>query len=88
VATHTHSSTLTYAISEETLTSPSVDIYVGEDEGSMSLVGTYTTDQTEIDLTDVVKTVGAGKWIDVQFRPNKNMRIEADTIVQIFIESK
>ena len=85
-ATHTHS--MGYEINEETLTSPSIDLYTGEDGGSMTFKATYTTDQDEIDLTSEVSTVGAGKWINLQFRPNKNMRIEANSYIQIFIESK
>ena len=84
---HTHG--ITYGITEETLTSPSMDLYVGEDGGSMTQFnGSYTTDQTNLDITSLVSAVGAGKWINVQFRPSKKMRIEASTYVQIFIESK
>jgi hypothetical protein len=54
----------------------------------MTLKGTYTTDQTEIDLTTEVLAIGAGKWVDIQFRPNKNMRIESNAYVQIFINSE
>jgi len=78
----------TYAIREEELTDPSVDLYTGEDGESMTKKATYTTDQTEIDLTTEASAVGAGKWVNLQFRPNKNMRIEADAHCQIFIESK
>ena len=80
--------TIDYGIEEESLTSPSVVVKVGEDGETLSTVDTYTTDQTEVDITDEVKDVGAGKWIDIQFDPNKNMRIEANAYIQIFIESK
>ena len=74
-------------IAEETLSNPSVDLYTGEDGGAMTLKDTYVTEQTEIDLTTEVATVGAGKWINVQFRPNKRMRIEANAHVKLFISS-
>ena len=53
----------------------------------MTLKDTYTTDQTEINVTSEVVAVGAGKWVNLQFRVNKNMRIEANAYVKIFIES-
>ena len=82
---HTHGQN--YGINETTLVTPSVDLYTGEDGGSMTSKDTYTTDQTEINLTEEASAVGAGKWVNLQFRPNKNMRIEANAYVQIFIES-
>lgn len=86
IPSHTHN--INYGIYEQALSSPSVDLYIGEDGGSMLLKGTYTSDKTELDITDEVSNVGAGKWINLQFRPNKNMRIEANAYVKIFIESK
>lgn len=83
-----HHHGIAYGIVEQTLTDPSVDLYVGEDGGSMTLVGTYTTDQTNVDVTDIVTDVGRDKWINIQFRPNKNMRIEANAYIQIFINSE
>jgi hypothetical protein len=53
----------------------------------MTLKGTYTSDQTEVDLTDEVKSIGKGNWINIQFRPNKRMRIESNAYIQIFINS-
>jgi|GEM_PF-4258555 len=79
---------LNYGIKTETLTSPSVDLYIGEDDGTMTKKDTYTTNQTELDITSEVSEIGEGKWVNVQFRPNKNMRIEANAYVKIFIESK
>lgn len=73
--------------SEGTLTSPSVDIYVGEDGGTMTLKGTYTENQISLDITDLVQAVGTEKWIDIQFRPNQAMRIEANAFIKVFIES-
>jgi hypothetical protein len=80
---HTHG--ITYGIYEEALSSPSVSVYVGT-EGGETLVGTYTTDQTDLDITDKIGDVGS--WYNIQFRPNKRMRIEANAYVQIFLESK
>ena len=85
ISRHTHD--MGYAISEETLASPSVVVIAGA-ESSEASVGTYTTDQTDIDITTNVTDVGAGNWINVKFTPNKNMRIEGNCHVQIFIESK
>jgi len=79
---------LDFGIYEEELTSPSVDVYVGEDEGSMTKKGTYTEDQTNLDITSLVSAVGTGKWINLQFRPNKRMRIESNSYIKIFVESK
>ena len=83
---HTHG--ITYGIYEESLINPSVSLYTGSDGGSMTLKGTYTTDQTEINVTNEMAAVGAGNWVNLQFRPNKRMRIEADTYIQIFIRSR
>jgi len=75
-------------IGEESLTNPEVVVVAGE-EGSETSVGTYTSsDQTEVDITDQVKAIGAGNWVNVKFTPNKRMRVEANIHAQIFIESK
>lgn len=86
VPDHTHD--ISYGIFEETLSSPSVDLYTGEDGGTMTLKDTYTTDQVEVDITDEVASIGAGNWINVQFRPNKRMRIEANVYVRCFISTQ
>lgn len=78
---------LDFGIYEETLTSPSVDVYVGEDGGSMTKQGTYTADKIDLEITKLVSAVGINKWVNVQFRPNKRMRIEANSYIKIFIES-
>ena len=83
---HTHG--INYGITEQSLTSPSVDLYVGTDGGSMALIDTYAASTTEVDITDQIRAVGAGSWTNIQFRPNKNMRIEANAYCQIFLESK
>jgi hypothetical protein len=92
-STHTHNvvldhnHTINYGIYEESLTSPSVAIYTGEDGGSMTIFNTYTSDQTNLDLTSRIRGIGTNKWIDIQFRPNKNMRIECNAYIQVFIKS-
>jgi len=74
-----------YAISENSLVNPSVVVTCGP-EGSESAVGTYTTDQVNLNITDKI-TQGTG-WYNVKFVPNQNMRIEANVYVQIYINSK
>ena len=86
--THTHNITMSFGIYEISLSSPSVDVYTGEDGGTMTKKGTYTTDQTNLDITNEIRDIGAGKWINIQFRPNKKMRIEANAYIQIFIQSE
>ena len=73
---------------QSSLSNPSVDLYTGEDGGSMTKKATYTADQEEVDLTTEVSAVGSGKWVNLQFRPNQEMRIEVSAYVQIFLESK
>lgn len=78
-----HKHTVDFGIIEESLSSPSVNVAVNG-----TAVGTYTSDQTKLDLTSYVEDVGIGQWIEVTFTPNKNMRIEANAYVQIYLESK
>lgn len=80
-----HNHAVTYAIHEVALTSPSVVVTAGI-EGAETAVGTYTTDQNEIDITS---NIGAtGNWMNVKFVPNKPMRIECNIYVKCYIESK
>jgi hypothetical protein len=83
-----HKHGVDFGIYEETLTGASVEIAAGEDGGTMTGTLTYTTDQTEVDYTTNVQNVGAGKWYDIRFTPNKNMRIEVNAYLQIFIKSE
>jgi len=83
---HVHG--ITFGITESALLDPSVVLYVGTDGGDMTSMSTYTTSAIEVDITDQVKNVGSGNWANIQFRPNKNMRIEANAYCQIFLESK
>jgi len=80
---HTHA--MSPGINTETLASPSITLYAG-DESSETLVGTYTTDQTNLDLTSHFGT--SSGWKNFQFRPNKRMRIEANAYAQIYLESR
>jgi hypothetical protein len=84
---HTHAITMGFGINEEALATPSVDVSVGA-EGSETSIDTYTSDQEDVDITDAVKAVGPGNWINIKFEANKRMRIEANCYCQIFIESK
>ena len=84
LATHTHD--INFGIIEQSLTSPSVDIYVGID-GSESLLGTYTVDKTDLNITHDLNITG-GNWYNIQFRPNKNMRIESNLYLKCYIQSK
>ena len=82
---HTHG--VTGAITTTALTSPSIDLYTGEDGGAMTQKGTYTNTTNEVDITTEIRAIGSSKWIDVQFRANKLMRIEATLYIQTFIRS-
>ncbi len=80
---HTHSITMSFGIYEEDLSdppTPSVDIYFGEAGESFSKVNAsaFTTENSTLsqDITSQVKALGTGKTMEVQFRCNKNMRIE------------
>jgi len=78
-------SAVSYGISTITLSSPSVVVTAGID-GAETAVGTYTTNQTDV---DIVANIGAlGNWYNVIFTPNKAMRIEANIYVKCYIESK
>ena len=79
---HTHD--INFGIYEESLVNPSVDVYAGVD-GSETLVGTYTSDQTNLDVTANIPS--SGGWYNIQFRPNQEMRIEGNAYIKCFIES-
>jgi len=83
---HTHA--MVPSITESSLTSPSVTVKVGPDGGSLTTIGTYGTDQENLDISSAVEAVGAGNWIDIEFNADKNMRIEANAYIQIFIRSR
>jgi len=89
-STPDHQHTMKYEIYEATETSPSITVKVGEDGGSLTEISgsPFTTDQTKLDITDLVRAVGVDKWIDVEFKPNQIRRIEANLYGQGFIESK
>lgn len=83
VGRHTHD--MSFGISGTTLSSPTVYVSGGE-AGALTAIGAYNSDQDTIDITSVVQ--GAGSWTDIEFTPNKAMRIEANTYIKEFIESK
>lgn len=85
---HTHQ--MTYQIYEASESSPSITVKVGEDGGSLAEISgsPFTSDQTKLDITDLVQAVGTDRWIDVEFTPNQIRRIEANAHIQVFIESK
>lgn len=80
---HTHP--VTFGIHEIALASPSVVVTAGID-GSETAVGTYTADQTDVDIVSNISSVG--NWMNVKFVPNKEMRIEANVYVKCFIKSE
>jgi hypothetical protein len=79
-----HSHNVNFQIYEETLTGGSVTVKAGA-VGAEQTIETYS-DLTKEDL-DITSKITTG-WNNVQFIANKNMRIEADIYIQIFIESK
>lgn len=89
IGTHTHNTT--FGISEQTLTSPLVTVYVGYEGLEISTLSTSTTNVTDYDVTSILSSSyisnGAG-WYDVAFQGNKNMRIDSNLFLKYFIESK
>lgn len=87
-------STVSYHIYEQALSNPSVDVYVGTDTqlGSDNSIpdaaykiGTFSTDQNGLDITDHVPATGAIYCIRII--PNQAMRIEATLHERVFIRS-
>lgn len=86
--THTHTITMTYGIYEDTTPSGNVVVTCGE-EASEASVGTYSSDQSEVDITQQVKdavTVGTLSWLNCKFAPaTENMRIEASIYIEVSV---
>ena len=104
IAAHTHDVTIGFAITEDTFpTTPTVTVTAGI-EGSETPVtgslfdingkisvsdgGTY-----EADISSTIRAVGTGNWVNIKFVPsgatvNKRMRIEANAIIQVYINSE
>jgi hypothetical protein len=79
ISRHTHN--MSYDIYEDPLVPPvSVTVKVGA-----TTIGTYATDQNDIEITTSVPTAGA--WYEVEFTPNQLMRIDGNVYIQIFIQS-
>jgi len=79
---HTHG--ITYSIYENSVSTPSVVVTAGVD-GAETAVGTYTIDQSGLDITPNIASSGA--WYNVKFTLNQAMRIEANAYVQVFLQS-
>lgn len=90
---HTHA--IGYGIYENTIefTPPgTVTVAIGLDGGSMTTVGTYSANQTAIELSDIIN-FEKSNWYNIRITPaagayNGRMRIEANVFQQIYIESK
>lgn len=87
VTTPAHLHAMSPAITSVSLTGGSAALWTGEDDAGSTLKGWYDADQTDLDITSEVRGIGKGKWVDLQFEPNKNMRIEGNAYVQMFIKS-
>jgi hypothetical protein len=79
-----HFHDIEYGIYEEILVSPSVVVTAGE-LGSETAVNTYTSHQTDLDLTGNFSV--SGGWANIKIVPNKNMRIIAFLTVKFYVES-
>lgn len=85
--TTSHSHAITYGIYEESYTNPSVQVHVKKDGGTYSLVGTYTSDQSNLDITSLFDGT-KDTWYYVKFTPNQRQRIDTSLFVQLFINSR
>jgi len=88
ITTPAHFHAMSPAITSVELTGGSTALWIGEDGAGSTLKAWYDADQTDLNITSEVRGIGAGKWVDLQFQPNKNMRIEGNTYVQMFIKSQ
>ena len=82
---HTHS--VTYGIGEpDPITEP---LSVGVTVNGTTVSGSpfTTNDNTGIDITSEINDIGADSWVEIEFTPNQNLRIEASASIQIYIES-
>lgn len=87
VNTPAHAHAMSPAISTQAVSNGSFGLWIGEDGAGSSLKEWYSGDRTNIDITPEVRTIGSNKWVDLQFSPNQNMRIESNAYVQMFIKS-
>jgi len=82
---HTHS--LSYGIGEpDPISLPSnVAVTINGD----AVTGSPFSDlnNTGIDFTSLLEDVGADNWVEIEFTPNQNVRIEASASIQIYLES-
>lgn len=84
-----HNHLMQYKITEITQ-SLSIAIKAGNDGGTLTTVpdSPFISDQTNIDITNIVQNVGVGNWIDIRFTPNSITRIEANAYIQVYIRSR
>lgn len=83
---HTH--TLTYGISETTLTADdisTVNIDGTDRKSALSISG--VGDQQGLDIKSYLSTPIAGEWHYVTITPNGNCRIDADLFVKLFLRT-
>lgn len=91
---NTVTDTLNFGIVENTgeFTPPgTVAVAVAPDGGGFTTIGSYSSDQTEIDFTNTI-AFAPGNWYVLKFTPtastyNGRMRIEANLYVQMFLQS-
>jgi len=81
-STHTHE--ITHGIYKSTLTDPQAVVSCGV-SGSESAVGTYSSNQVDLDITSKFTPVSG--WQNIKIVPNKNMQIEAFLYAQVYIQS-
>ncbi|MBA7556364.1 hypothetical protein ES705_49069 [subsurface metagenome] len=77
VYAHTHN--LVFGIYEETQY-PTIDVYIDNSTGYGSSIGTYTTNQLDIDITGYISGTGFKR---VKFTSNKRTRISAWVLCKI-----
>jgi len=85
--TTSHNHAITYGIYEESYTSPSIQVHVKKEGGAYSLVGTYTSDQSNLDITSLFDGT-KDTWYYVKFTPNQRQRLDSSLFVQLFINSR
>jgi len=86
---HTHA--MSYGIYEDVQTPKTCTVTAGLESVSTTTIGTYTSDQTNVDITTAIasaySTSGAG-WYFVKFQGAVPMRVESNCWIKYFIESK
>ena len=82
-----HCHAISYGIHEDpnfgSAPAATVQVYAGADGSETIVAGGPYSDTVNLDVTNKI----VAGWNNIQFRPNKIMRIEANVYIQIFIES-